>query len=85
MNFNNHFKLEGQHAFLGASKYHWINYDEEKIAEAFARHQAVLRGTVIHDFAARCIKLGQKLPDIQKTLNMYVNDAFLAGSADDGV
>lgn len=24
MNFNNHSNLEGQHAFLGASKYHWM-------------------------------------------------------------
>ena len=30
MNFNKHSNLEGQHAFLGASKYHWINYSEEK-------------------------------------------------------
>ena len=37
MNFNKHSKLEGQHAFLGASKYHWINYDEEKIAESYLR------------------------------------------------
>ena len=33
MNFNNHSNLEGQHAFLGASKYHWINYGEDKVAE----------------------------------------------------
>ena len=30
MNFNRHSNIEGKHAFLGASKYHWINYDEEK-------------------------------------------------------
>ena len=35
MNFNNHSNLEGQHAFLGASKYHWINYGEDKVAEAY--------------------------------------------------
>ena len=34
MIFNNHSNLEGQHAFLGASKYHWINYDETKVADA---------------------------------------------------
>ena len=28
--FNDHSRLAGQHAFLGASKYHWINYDEKK-------------------------------------------------------
>ena len=30
MNFVKHSNLEGQHAFLGASTYHWINYTEEK-------------------------------------------------------
>lgn len=35
MIFNNHSNLEGQHAFLGASKYHWINYDETKVADAY--------------------------------------------------
>ena len=75
MNFNNHSNLEGCHAFLGASQYHWINYDEEKLADSYTRKQAVLRGTVLHDFAAQCIRLRQKLPDIQQTLNMDVNDA----------
>lgn len=35
MNFNNHSNLEGQHAFLGASKFHWINYSEDKVADAY--------------------------------------------------
>lgn len=76
MNFNKHSLFEGQHAFLGASKYHWINYDETKVAEAYSRYLAVQKGTVLHDFAAQCIKLGQKLPRSRKTLNMYVNDAI---------
>lgn len=76
MNFNKHSNLEGQHAFLGASKYHWINYDENKVAEAYSKFLATQKGTVLHDFAAQCIKLGQKLPKSRKTLNMYVNDAI---------
>lgn len=76
MNFNNHSKLEGQHAFLGASKYHWINYDEDKVIESYSKFLAAQRGTVLHDFACQCIQLGQKLPKTQKTLNMYVNDAI---------
>lgn len=76
MNFNKHSLFEGQHAFLGASKYHWINYDEQKVAEAYSRYLATQKGTVLHDFAAQCIRLGQKLPRSQKTLNMYVNDAI---------
>ena len=76
MSFNNHSNLEGQHAFLGASNYHWINYDENKLAETYSNALAVQRGTVLHDFACQCIRLGQKLPKSQKTLNMYVNDAI---------
>lgn len=76
MNFNRHLNLEGQHAFLGASKYHWINYDESKLAESYSKFLAVQKGTVLHNFAAQCITLGQKLPKSNKTLNMYVNDAI---------
>lgn len=76
MNFNKHLNFEGLHAFLGASKYHWINYDEEKVAETYSRFLAIQKGTVLHGFAAQCIRLGQKLPKSQKTLNMYVNDAI---------
>jgi hypothetical protein len=75
MIFNRHSNLEGQHAFLGASKFHWINYDEEKVADAYLRYLATERGTVLHEFAAECIKLGRKLKG-NDTLSMYVNDAI---------
>ncbi|MDO4292078.1 MAG: DUF2800 domain-containing protein [Eubacteriales bacterium] len=76
MNFNKHSNYEGQHAFLSASKYHWVNYSDEKIAMAYAKYLAVQKGTELHEFAARCIRLRQKLPKSKKTLNMYVNDAI---------
>lgn len=76
MNFNKHSTLEGQHAFLGASKYHWINYSEDKVAESYSRFLATQKGTQLHEFAAQCIRLGQKLPKSKKTLNAYVNDAI---------
>ena len=76
MNFNKHSSFEGQHAFLGASKYHWINYDEQKLADSYQKFLAVQRGTQLHEFARQCILLRQKLPKSQKTLNMYVNDAI---------
>ena len=76
MNFNPHYDLVGQHAFLSASKYHWINYDEAKLETTYLRHLATLRGTELHDFACRCIQLKQKLPKSKRTLNMYVNDAI---------
>lgn len=76
MNFNPHYNLQGKHAFLGASKYHWVNYSEDKIAEAYRKYLAVQRGTDLHDLACRCIKLGVKLPRNHQTLNAYVNDAI---------
>lgn len=76
MNFNKHYSLEGKHAFLGASKYHWINYDADKLVDSYTKFQATLNGTILHDFVCQCITLGQKLPKSQKTLNMYVNDAI---------
>lgn len=76
MKFVNHCNLEGSHAFLGASKYHWLNYDEQKLLDSYNNFLAAQRGTELHAFAAQCIKLGQKLPKSPKTLNMYVNDAI---------
>lgn len=76
MNFNDHWNLEGQHAFLSASKYHWINYDDEKLALAFSKYMAAQKGTEMHDLAKRLIELGVKLPKTKKTINMYVNDAI---------
>lgn len=76
MKFNDHHKLDGQHAFMGASRYHWINYDDEKMIETWNNLQAIQRGTEFHDFAKRCIELKQKLPKSKKTLNMFVNDAI---------
>lgn len=76
MHFNKHSGLEGAHAFLSASKYHWVNYDDAKMANAYITWQAAQRGTELHEFAKRCIELKQKLPRTQKTLNMYVNDGI---------
>ena len=71
-----HYDLVGKHAFLGASKWHWLNYTEEKLLESFRRSLAVERGTRLHALAAELINLGQNLPDEQLTLNLYVNDAI---------
>lgn len=76
MNFNTHSKLEGTHAFLSPSKYHWLNYDEEKLASVWLSAQAKEKGTRLHAFAAEAIRLGIKLEKVDKTLNLFVNDAI---------
>lgn len=73
--FNNHRDLIGKHATLSASKYHWIRYDNAKMADVYHGLFAAEEGTRLHDFAAQCVKMKQKLPRAKKTLNMYVNDA----------
>ena len=76
MNFNKHSNLQGLHAFLGASKYSWLNYDDERLKVAWRNSLAAKHGTEMHDLAARCIRLNQRLPRTDKTINMYVNDAI---------
>lgn len=76
MIFNTHSNLVGQHAFLSASKYHWINYDDDKLDASYLSALAARRGTELHELAHNLIRLGVKLPKTPTTLNMYVNDAL---------
>lgn len=76
MRFNTHFDLKDKHAFLSPSKYHWVNYDEERLRETFTRAMAVQKGTVLHDFASFAINIRQKQPRIKSSLNMFINDAI---------
>ena len=76
MRFNMHSDLAGRHAFLSASKYHWINYDDEKLDRVYKTALAVKRGTELHDLAHNLIRLGVKLPRTPLAINRYVNDAI---------
>lgn len=74
--FRDHYKLVGKHAFMSASQYHWINYDEGKIRDRFTTAMAAALGTEKHDLAATLIRMGIKLADTGQTLNSYVNDCI---------
>lgn len=76
MIFNMHSDLEGKHAFLSPSHYHWINYNDQKLEARFIASMAAKRGTELHEFAHDAIRLGVKLPKSSKTLHMYVNDGI---------
>lgn len=76
MNWNKHYNLKNQHSFLSASKYHWINYDADKLAMAWQNAEAAALGTRIHEVAAELIELGIKQKKEKKTFNLYVNDAI---------
>jgi hypothetical protein len=74
--FNRHSDVEGQHSFLSASKYHWINYEPERLLESVANSRAAALGTRKHNAARECIELGMKLQNTGQTINMYVNDCI---------
>lgn len=76
MNFNKHWELQGKHAFLSASNYHWLNYDSDKLISVYENFKAKERGTRLHEFACEAIELGVKLSNSKRTLNRYVNDAI---------
>ena len=76
MNWNNHSKIVGSHAVLGASQHSWLNYDPDKLKKWYVRQQANQRGTDLHDLAMRHIKLGVEMPQTTRTLDQYINDAI---------
>lgn len=77
MRLQPHLELKGKHANLMApSSYHWTNYDEDTMIKTVMTSQRARLGDRKHNFAAEAIALRQKMPDVQKTLNMYINDAI---------
>lgn len=76
MIFEKRSELEGTHAFLSPSSYHWINYTEEKLVDRYLKSLAVQRGTELHEFASKAIQLNRMLPRNRDTVNMFVNDAI---------
>lgn len=76
MNFNDHSRLAGGHAFLSASKYHWIRYDDEKLERMFNAVMAAQRGTQLHDLAKDMIRLKIKPERNGTTFSEYVNDCI---------
>ena len=76
MRFAKHSELSDRHAFLSPSKYHWINYTDEKVDSTFRTALASAKGTRLHELAQQLINENVKLPRTKQTLNTYVNDAI---------
>lgn len=76
MIFNSHYRLKGQHAFLSASKFHWLQYDPEKLEQSFYNHDAAERGSRLHFVASELIDLKHRQAKGKIAFNRYVNDAI---------
>lgn len=75
MRWNKHLRLEGEHAFLSPSNYHWINYTLERLTDRWFSAQAALLGQLQHDYAEEEIRQG-RLSEHTGTLGMFINDAI---------
>lgn len=78
MEWHSHPRLEGSHAVLSPSNYHWLNDSEEKLLARLANAEAAARGTRLHDLAARNIADGITLAMDGRypVIARYVNDAI---------
>lgn len=76
MKFFRHSDLAGKHSFLSPSSPAWVNYEDDKLDRVYVAHLAAQRGVAMHELASSLINLGVKLPDVEKTINMYVNDGI---------
>lgn len=76
MNFNEHYNLQGKHAFLSASKAHWINYTPEKLKSVFVNNLKKEEGTALHELASELIVRRIKVAKLKKAFNNFVNDAI---------
>ena len=76
MNWNTYSELEGQHAFLSPSNYHWTNYSPEKLQQVFKTFKLKEDGIWFHNFASMAISKKLKLSRSKATLNMFVNDCI---------
>jgi len=76
LRFRKHSHLEGQHAFLSPSAYHWINYDAEKLEFRYKALRAALEGMEQHRYAAIAIEEREFQDDESTTLGMYINQCI---------
>lgn len=61
MQWYDHHLLEGKHAFLGGSQYHWLNWPDEDLEGKYYSHFSTDMGTALHSLASDCIRSRTKL------------------------
>lgn len=85
MKFNDHSKLEGQHAFLGASTYHWLRWDDETLEKRYYGQYSQIIGTALHELAKDLIynriklaKHDKKIIDVALGKTMVPKGSYLS-------
>lgn len=75
MRWNRHLGLQGEHAFLSPSSYHWINYTRDRLEERWTAAQAGAYGIMQHEYAKREIE-ARRHSNMVSTVGKYINDAI---------
>lgn len=75
MRWNRHLNLQGEHAFLSPSSWHWINYSPERLIQRWVSTKASDYGTEQHEYAHREIQAGRE-SGLIGTIGLYINDAI---------
>ena len=75
MNWNTHY-VKQEHAFLGASKFRWIRYNDDQLKQSWKSFRAIQEGTELHAYAKMAIEHGIWQRDSKDTLSQYINDAI---------
>jgi hypothetical protein len=73
--WNRHLNLQGEHAFLSPSQYHWVNYTPARLLERWTAAQAGAYGNAQHEYAHREIQAG-RISSLVGTVGLYINDAI---------
>lgn len=76
MKWNDHSDLSGLHAPFSASKYNWVNYDDDKLIQTYYNSKRAKEGTELHEIASLLIKKRIRVDYIPNAFNMFVNDAI---------
>ena len=76
MKWNEHYDLQGKHAFLGASQNAWLRYDDIKVSTTYLNLLKKEEGIKLHQFASDAIKLRIKVATLKNALNLFINDAI---------
>lgn len=76
---NTHPELIGKHALFSPSKYSWLNYDDDKLRQAYINSFATQIGTLVHSYACDKITFRQPMEDNQSERNALLLHLLKAG------
>lgn len=61
MKWNDHRRLEGCHAIMGASKYNWLSKSNDEMMDIYRNSFATTIGTLLHAYASDSIRYRERL------------------------